>query len=442
MKTHSIYRPRTSGSAWILGPGVSLSSAEFWQRSANWSQQLPENGYCILLCEDRANFVLGFTAALGRKQTIILPANKTPVELDTLVDRYPGSYLLVDGETENYKGHRLDCRTFDVNLDVPAIPAVLDDRHLAALVFTSGSTGEPSANEKYWGDLVRSTDNVKNRFGFDEDDYIVATVPAQHMYGLETSVLAPLLTGAKIFSGRPFFPLDVLGALNQGKDKQTLVTTPIHLRACVEADFEWPQIKQIISATAPLDPEIARKAEERFRCPVMEIYGCTEAGSLATRRTVEQNHWTMYEGMEIYSRDGAALIRGSHLPSDIALADSIRIENPSSFQLLGRQDDMIKIGGKRASLKDLNIKLNSIPGVIDGVFVLPADRNPGSTTRLVALVVAPELSESDVITALSRMIDRVFLPRPLYRVESLPRNETQKLPRKAVNELLAKLNCP
>lgn len=441
MSTHTIYKHRTSDSTWIVDSGAGLNVSDFRNISFHWSDQLPEKRYCILLCEDRANFLLGFTAALNLRQTLILPANKTANELATLATKYPDSYFLIDSELDGCSGSQVDCRKFNMDGEPAVRQSLLEDRHMAALVFTSGSTGEPSANEKYWGDLVRSTLNVQNRFGFGEDDYIVATVPAQHMYGLETSILAPLLTGARIFSGRPFYPMDIHKALTLVQNGQTLVTTPIHLRACVEADIEWPPLKQIISATAPLDSAIAGKAEERFACPVLEIYGCTEAGSLATRRTIEHDLWTMYQGMTIYSSDDATMIRGSHLPQDIALADKIRVESANSFELLGRQDDMVKIGGKRASLKDLNIKLNSIPGVVDGVFVQPEDKKTGSATRLVALVVAPELSESDVMSALSRLIDRVFLPRPLYRVDSLPRNETQKLPRQAVNELLARLNC-
>jgi acyl-coenzyme A synthetase/AMP-(fatty) acid ligase len=105
------------------------------------------------------------------------------------------------------------------------------------------------------------------------------------------------------------------------------------------------------------------------------------------------------------------------------------------FRLLGRADDMLKVGGKRASLADLTHKLLSIEGVLDAVVFQP-DTEGDVVTRPAALVVAPSLKESQILLALSRLIDPVFLPRPLKRVAGLPRNAVGKLPRAALARLL------
>jgi acyl-coenzyme A synthetase/AMP-(fatty) acid ligase len=94
---------------------------------------------------------------------------------------------------------------------------------------------------------------------------------------------------------------------------------------------------------------------------------------------------------------------------------------------------MVNIAGKRGSLADLNHRLNAIPGVVDGVIFMP-DENSG---RLAALVVAPDLQPSDILEKLRSGIDPAFLPRPLYKVPMLPRQETGKLARKIVVELFA-----
>ena len=57
-------------------------------------------------------------------------------------------------------------------------------------------------------------------------------------------------------------------------------------------------------------------------------------------------------------------------------------------------------------------------------------------TRLAALVVAPALSEAEILAVLRAAIDPVFLPRPLRRVGALPRNATGKLPRDALLQAL------
>ncbi|MEJ2060388.1 MAG: hypothetical protein P8Y64_07870, partial [Gammaproteobacteria bacterium] len=104
------------------------------------------------------------------------------------------------------------------------------------------------------------------------------------------------------------------------------------------------------------------------------------------------------------------------------------------FEWLGRKADLVNIAGKRAALGDLNHRLLAIDGVEDGVFLVPDE---GVRERLAALVVAPGLSEADILKALGRSLDPVFLPRPLVKVDSLPRNATGKLPRQAILDLLA-----
>ena len=92
---------------------------------------------------------------------------------------------------------------------------------------------------------------------------------------------------------------------------------------------------------------------------------------------------------------------------------------------------MVNIAGKRTSLGYLNHQLNGIEGVRDGVFFMP-DENGDVVTRLTTFVVAPGLTRDVLLGALRSRVDAVFLPRPLYFVDALPRNATGKLPREAL----------
>lgn len=121
------------------------------------------------------------------------------------------------------------------------------------------------------------------------------------------------------------------------------------------------------------------------------------------------------------------------------MLDRVRVIDRKSFELLGRPDDLIKVAGKRISLADLNLKLNSIQGVIDGAFLVRNDDGENGVVRLAAAVVAPDVSNEDILRALSQHADKVFLPRPLYRVDSIPRNATGKLTRLALQAMLSEL---
>jgi acyl-coenzyme A synthetase/AMP-(fatty) acid ligase len=214
-----------------------------------------------------------------------------------------------------------------------------------------------------------------------------------------------------------------------------LVTTPVHLRALATSGVAFPPLAHVVSATAPLSAELARQAEDALHCPVHEIYGCTEAGSMCTRRTLDGARWRPYPGLRMAHRDGVTLVSGPHLDATVSTPDLVETHDDGTITLLGRTADMVKVAGKRGSLAELTGKLLGVPGVEDGVVFVPAPDAPQARTA--ALVVAPNLGESEILDALARQMDPVFLPRPLRIVERLPRNALGKLAR---TELLALLN--
>lgn len=435
------YRPlfaeRDLDARWIVTREGYITARRFRYQVDNLQRSLPQKKYCVLICESRARFMLGFAAALLRRQTILLPPNRTQNAVTELTANYPDSYCLDDAYVGPFEAAALadGADAADVRLD--EIPVVETD-HLAAIVFTSGSTGKPKASPKYWDELFDSTLMAQKRFGFDEGKYIVATVPPQHMYGFETSVLVPMLTGAAVCGVSPFYPDDVRQMFLRISGERVLITTPFHLRAYTEAGLDWPDVHRIISATAPLDKAVATQAERKLNAPVHEIFGSTETGSVASRRSLWEESWTMYDGLSIKDRSGTAMVIAPCKDEEVALSDAIEVEDETHFCWKGRATDMIKVAGNRASLSDLNLKLNSIPGIVDGVLVQP--REDGEVSRLIAVVVAPTLSEDEILEALGKTVDRVFLPRSIYFVDRLPRVETGKLPRSALLDLLQTLS--
>ena len=412
----------------MISPAGTLTQGQFLGQVQRFSRLLPDRRYAINLCEDRLNFMRSFASVLVCGQTLLLPSNRSPGAIAEIAEEYDDCYILTDGLKAPDGVPSIDVSELSFepggSAEVPGIPADA----VAAIVFTSGSTGRAQPNRKTWGNLVSGSILAQRRFDIGPDSSIVATVPPQHMYGLETSILLPMMTGARVYGSRPFFPEDVRQALLAMPGKRVLVTTPIHLKACVGAGLDWPELEMVISATAPLEPALAEQVEALFQAPVFEIYGCTEAGSIASRRTSSGPLWWLYDDFQLRNQDDRAIISAPHLEDEVPLGDVVEKVDERHFRLLGRHEDMLNIAGKRASLNDLNLRLNAVPGVEDGVFVLP-EKNGRSISRLTALVVAPQLSEREILEYLARDLDPVFLPRPLYRVEALPRNETGKLPR-------------
>ncbi len=413
--------------------GRAITCGQFLAQVEILSGLLPERPTVINLTENRYGFLAGFAAALIRGQTTLLPPDRSPQALSQIARLYPDSYCLSDGPTG--ASGLLFFSLPDLHASAPArmpIP-IIPAAQTAAVVFTSGSTGEPRPNVKIWSSLATVARHTAARLGLNAIDNIsiVATVPHAHMYGLETSIMLPTQHGWSLHAGRPLFAADVRSILAQVPRRRILVTTPVHMRACIGSALRFPELEMVLSATAPLSIDMAREAEDLFRAPIEEIYGFAEAGSVAMRRTTATGAWRLLDGLSLKQEANSYCVQADYLTGPIPLPDLITPRGTQEFVLHGRGGDVVNIGGYRASLGDLNQRLNEIEGVEDGVFFAPDERDTGNT-RLIAFVVAPERSTEQILSALRNAIDPVFIPRPLYRVASLPRNETGKLTRESL----------
>jgi acyl-coenzyme A synthetase/AMP-(fatty) acid ligase len=427
--------------------GTPIPAWHFLADVARVAAALPIGHHVLNVCADRYRFTVGFAASLVTGKVSLLPSTHTPEVIRQLKLFAPDAFCLTDDP---------HC---DIDLpmarypDAPSgwLPAAdreawqgpsIDAGQLAAYVFTSGSTGTPLPYKKTWGRLLRCVRDGATRLGLDTRAHtIVGTVPPQHMYGFESSVLLGLQTGGAICAERPFYPADICGVLTQAPRPRALISTPVHLRALLAAGVDLPETDLIVSATAPLPRDLAREVEQKFGTRLLEIYGSTETGQIATRRTAETAEWQLWPGVTLsLGADGQAWAQGGHVEQPTAMCDVIEITQDDHFLLHGRTADLVNIAGKRSSLAYLNHQLNSIHGVVDGTFFFPDESHASSTgvTRVAAFVVAPTLEPAALVEELRRRIDPVFLPRPLLFVERLPRNDTGKLPQEALRELAAR----
>jgi len=423
--------------AWRAGQPV--SAAVFLGHVRQVASLLPDAGSAVNLCEDRYAFLVAFAALVVRGQTNLLPPSRAPHAVDEVMAGHPGSYAIGELDLSPAPAGYVRIPALDDGASVETeVPMIAADA-VVAIGYTSGSTGKPKPNVKTWGSFVDSNAGNASMLGksigkaFD----LVATVPPQHMYGMEMSVLMPLLSEVSVHAGRPFFPADVAAALATMPEPRVLVTTPVHLRALVESGVALPPLAAFVSATAPMPVELATTAERRFGAPLYEVFGSTETCVFASRRTSTDEDWTLYPGVTLHPQPDGTLVDAPQLAEAIALADIVTLHGEGRlFRLRGRNSDLLEIAGKRASLGDLNRRLLAIDGVRDGVLFQLDEADASGVRRIAGLVVAPGMTEQTVMAALRDAMDPVFLPRPLRLVEALPRNETGKLPR---GQLLALL---
>ena len=437
MIEHPLLCAPRPGAIFARSAGDPITVDTFLRDIAALAALLPGRRHVVNLCRDRYRFAVGFAAALCRRQVTLLPPHDTAGMLDQLAIDYPDVYCLADTAPPN--GLAVFRYPSELVRDTAshAVPCFAADQP-AAVLFTSGSTGRPQPHARSWGDLVNSTLAAGRRLGIASlgEASLLGTVPHQHSYGLESLLMLALQHGLVLHAERPFYPADIVAELSAAARPRLLVTTPVHLRILLAEPGELPPVDLLLSATAPLSPELAREAEARFAVALFEIYGCSEAGQIAARRTALTEEWRCLDGISLRQDAAGTWVSGAPIAVETLLSDVIELRDPERFLLLGRTADMVNVAGKRTSLAHLNHHLNAIEGVLDGVFVA-ADDDGNAVGRLMAFAVAPGLSAEDILVALRRRIDAAFLPRPLHLVAELPRNTLGKLPREAVTHMLA-----
>ena len=397
-------------------------------------------------CTDRYHFTVGFAATLVAGKLSLLPSTRTPEVIRRLRELAEDVVCLTDEDECDIELPRVPYpraearaqpRPYTAVFTVPAIPAAQP----AACVFTSGSTGTPLPHRKSWGPLMACVREEARALGLTgaAPCAIVATVPPQHMYGLESSVLMALGSALALCAERPFYPADITAVLAAVPRPRILVSTPVHLRALIESSIALPEVDLIVCSTAPLATQLAADIERRSHTRLLEIYGSTETGQIALRRPTQGAEWRLWPGIRFAAQGEETWAQGGHIEQPTRLLDVLEVTGEGRFLLHGRVADLVNIAGKRSSLAYLNHQLNAIPGVLDGAFFHLDDPRAARTgvARVAACVVAPQLDAARLLEQLRQRIDPVFLPRPLVFVTRLPRNSTGKLPQEALRSLAA-----
>lgn len=424
---------------------TSLTRWEIFQIAEQLSQQLPKNDFSvILLFQQRHHFLIGLLATALRDGRCILPPNLADKTLNNLLKKNTNVYVmaehcpkpltkqtLITDQTITQLIHQVQ------NNPKAFCPKALSNelhtiQNAEIWLFTSGTTGTPKKIIKTWKNMILSAEIAIKRFQLMSPHYIVATVPCQHMFGLETTVFWPLFSTTSQWFERPIFPEDILEALNANKQHATyLISTPLHLKKILGFQLHWPaHLSYVLSATAPLSLSSAQDIEASFNVKLFEVYGSTETASIASRHTAQSKNWQTYEQVSFQIYQNQVSVKTPGLITFQSLSDQIEPIDCTHFRLGQRDADLIKIAGKRASLTELNQHLQNIPKVSEGIFVHTKDAE-----RLMAFVVS-SLSPSDILTSLRQSIDPVFLPRPLHFIEEFPRNEVGKI---MYNQLLLKI---
>ncbi len=364
------HRPLSEPFAWLPPEGNTparwFSVGAWHERIGAWQQHLldtPNNSDSWRLYEpDPIEFSAALVAIWERGDRVILPADNQPETLSGLRDT--GVVLGSSGQTpEQGSSTRLPSRPPRWSSEL--LPAV------AVSLYTSGSSGDPQRIDKRFDQLDAELATQASLWPL-LGRLVVSQVSHQHIYGLLFSILRPLCE-ASPFSAQPCrYPETLhtwLRCCEAEGRRIVLVSAPPALSRLPEA-LEWQPVNTalatIYSSGAPLSKDASDQVFERLGKPVHEIYGSSETGGIGWRVQQRGAAWTALPGVEVRHDDESRLwLRSRHLETPNQWqrqADLIALTD-DGFELLGRADRIVKIGGKRLSLTAMDRALATLPDV-------------------------------------------------------------------------------
>jgi malonyl-CoA/methylmalonyl-CoA synthetase len=337
---------------------------------------------------------------------------------------------------------------------------------LAAILYTSGTTGRSKGAMLTHGNLLSNALTLKELWGWRPDDVLIHVLPIYHVHGLFVALHGALLAGATVLFHRGFDPAAVIADFARGS---VLMGVPTHYTRLAAAPELTPaacsNMRLFISGSAPLLAEAHQRFEEKTGQRILERYGMTETGMITSNpyrggARVAGTVGYSLPGVEVRIRaDGGELVsdgpgvlevRGPNVfagywrmpektvqeirEDGFFITGDVATQEPDGrVTLVGRAKDLIIAGGLNIYPKEIEEAIDALPGVDESAVIgVP---HPDMGEGVVAVVV-PEtgasVTEEAVRAALEDQLARFKQPRRVIVVDALPRNAMGKVQKAAL----------
>ena len=410
------------------------------------AQEASSRAPSICICaDDRVIVMAALISALAGGPRVILPYAWSRQALAELQDNTAVSFYLTNASLQGDLPAGVEVLTPSMlprDAELPVTPRDPDAPFLT--LFTGGSTGSPKGWSKTPRNMFAEPCYHAAALEIRKEDIFLSTVPANHIYGLLFSVLAPFVSSARILNETYVFPREVVGAVRDRK-ATVLVSVPVHYRTLKIKELQPYSLRIALSSAGVLDKADAEFFYKRTGVDVLEVFGSTETGGIATRRRFLGNEaWFPMDPVEWKIKEGRLRVRSDFLSPELPrdregffiTADCVEAEGGDHLILRGRADSIVKVGGKRVDLQAVQSKLKQIPGVRDA-FVISIPVSKGRQNEVAALA-ATELDPSQLLREMGRISEAYAAPKRIVAVESIPMTATGKYDRAEIEKILKK----
>ncbi len=373
--------------------------------------------------------------------------------------------LDVDGEGSLVEDSRSWSEDFGI------VPRREDD--LAALLYSSGTTGVPKGIMLTHRNLLCNTEALVETWGFTSRDRLLHALPIFHVHGLFVAIGCVLLSGASM-RWLPVFNVEqTVKFLPECTVMMGVPTYYTRLLTAKELTADTcDNMRVFISGSAPLLKETFFDFEARTGHRILERYGMTETNmNTSNPLNEERKPGTVglpLPGVEIRITDdyGEVLSRGKignlqvrgpnvfvgywKMPEKTAedftedgffnTGDTGRIDEDGYLSIVGRAKDVVITGGLNVYPKEIELFIDDLPGVKESAVIGVPHSDFGE--GVVAVVVCEDsvaLEEDDVVVPVKQNLASFKVPKRVVFVKELPRNTMAKVQKSLLRERFRQL---
>lgn len=342
---------------------------------------------------------------------------------------------------------------------------------LAVIIYTSGTTGRPKGAMLSHGNLLHNVESCRIVLETVELDRFGVILPLFHSYMMTVGMLLPLLVGGTMVLVRSLHPPNQ--ALRELFERRASVlpAIPQFYRALLAAAPPALPFRLCVSGAAPLPVQVLEDFEARYRIPLIEGYGLSEASPVVSKNpihgvrkpgsiglpipnvemSVQDEQGRMLgpnEVGEICVRGGNVMLGYWNKPEETAkvfrngwlLTGDIGYRDGDGYYFItDRKKDMLLVNGINVYPREIEEVLYQFPGVRECAVVgRPDPRRGEQPVAFVAPLEGVTLEEAALVQFLRQKLADYKVPRKIHFVSSLPRNAAGKVLKTQLREMLAK----
>lgn len=422
---------------WV-DPALLATRVDIWREWLDGQAR----GRWLLCLSDPLTFTSALLALWETGRIAVLPADDRPATLAALA-----------ASTDGKMPAQLDESTVRPSSTASSSTPGIQPDAIALALYTSGSTGKPVEFTKTFAQLQAELAVHHQLWPLSQANSVIAQVSHQHIYGLLAGVLHPLCSAVPFCGGDCHYPEHLAERITEAGHANlvpVIISSPPQL-ARIPEHILWSTLtrpKRVFSSGAPLTKVHASQAEALLGAPVIEIYGSTETGGIAQRRQTQTDAWRALPEVELSFAGECLALRSPFLaePEQWWQQPDRVSGTVQGFHLLGREDRLVKIGGKRVSLDHLERVITQHP-LVSAARCTALDRSDGRLGCIVAMQPASLPTEHPQRRQLTRQlrnlltdhIEHVAIPRYWRFVDAIPCNPQGKLDRSLIDRLFEDL---